>query len=112
MRYLLAGVAIALVVFVLWSAYSAFRSKIEHPWWWTFVCLVCAPVTTFNLTTGQAATRLLAFNLFGAGYWHVLPNGPTMIQVAFPAGALLFWTRRRALLARARPAMAEDQLPR
>jgi hypothetical protein len=111
MRYLLAGVAIALVLFVLASALTAFRSRIQHPWWWTFVCLVCAPVTTFNLTSGQATTQGLAFNLFGAGYWHGLPNGPTIVQVAFPAGALLFWTRRRALLARARPAMPEDQLP-
>ena len=111
MGYLLGAVALALLLFVFGTARVAFRSKIQHPWWWAFVCLVCAPVTSLNLSTGQTSTQLFAFNLFGVGYWHALPNGPTIMQLAFPAGALLFLTRRRALLAKARPAMAEDQLP-
>jgi hypothetical protein len=45
------------------------------------------------------------------GYWHALPSGPTIIQVAFPTGALLFLNRRRKLVAAARPALSEDQLP-
>ena len=112
MGYLLGVVALALLLFVFGTARAALRSTIQHPWWWAFVCLICAPVTTFNLTTGQATTKLLAFNLFGVGYWRTLPNGPTLLQLAFPAGAALFLSRRRELVARARPALPEDKLPR
>ena len=111
MIYALVVLGLAIAVFALRTAVIAFRAPILHPWWWTFVCLVCAPVITFDLSTGRLGTQILAFNLFGFGYWHTLPAGPTMVQVAFPAGAVLFLNRRRRLMRAARPLMAEDQLP-
>lgn len=111
MRYLLFAAGLLIALFTLRAASLAFRSQIQHPWWWTFVCLLCAPVATLNVDTGALTTQLLAFNLFGLGYWHALPSGPTTIQVAFPVGALLFLNRRRKLVSAARPMMPEDQPP-
>ena len=111
MIYALVVLGLAIAAFAVRTAIIAYRAPILHPWWWAFVCLICAPVTTFNLSTGRLATQILAFNLFGFGYWHGLPAGPTIVQVAFPAGAVLFLSRRRRLMRAARPAMAEEQLP-
>jgi hypothetical protein len=111
MRYLAVTLALIVPVFAVRTAVTAYRSTIEHPKWWTFVCLLCAPVTTLNLSSGEVSASLLSFNLFGLGYWHMLPDGPWFLQVAFPAGAVLFLNRRRKLLAAARPLCPEDQLP-
>jgi hypothetical protein len=107
--FLLAGLLIA--AFTLRTAVTAFRSPIRHPWWWTFICLLCAPVTTLNVDTGALTSNLLSVLLLGVGYWHTLPNGPTIIQVGFPTGALLFLSRRRKLVSAARPMLAEDKPP-
>ena len=111
MRYLMLGAGLLIAVFTLRTASLAFRSQIAHPWWWTFVCLVCAPVAALNVDTGALTTQVLAANLLGISYMHALPSGPTIIHLAFPAGALLYLNRRRKLLAAARPMMPEDRLP-
>jgi hypothetical protein len=111
MIWALVLLGLSVAAFCVRTAIRAYRAPIRHPWWWTFVCLVCAPVSVFNLTTGQLSTQLLSFNLFGFGYWHGLPAGPTIVQVAFPAGAALFLGRRRHLIRAARPLLAEDRLP-
>jgi hypothetical protein len=111
-RYLFLIVGLLVVLFTLRTAVTAFRSPIRHPWWWTFVSLLCAPVTTLNVDAGTLSSNLLSVLLFGVGYWHALPNGPTIIQVGFPAGALLFLSRRRKLVSAWRPMLAEDKLPR
>ena len=109
MRYVLLAGGLLIAIFTVRTAVLAFRSPIRHPWWWAFVCLLCAPVTTFNVDAGTLSTKLLSVLLFGIGYWQTLPSGPIIIQVAFPAGALLFLSRRRKLVSAARPVMAEDE---
>jgi uncharacterized membrane protein len=111
MRYLMLGAGLLIAVFTFRTALLAFRSQIEHPWLWTFVCLVCAPVATLYVDTGTLTTQILAANLLGIGYMHALPNGPNVIHLAFPAGAVLYLNRRRKLISMARPMMPEDQLP-
>jgi hypothetical protein len=56
MRYVLIGVGLLIAAFTVRTAAMAFRSRIRHPWWWAFVCLLCAPVVTFNLDTGALTT--------------------------------------------------------
>ena len=111
MRLVLVLLGLGIAGFCLRTAFQAFRSPILHPWWWTFVCVLCAPVTSFNIDTGALSTNVLSGVLFGIGYWHALPNGPTVVQTGFPVGALLFLQRRRRLIAAARPMLAEDQVP-
>jgi hypothetical protein len=111
LRYVVIIGGLLIVAFTLRTAVTAFRSPIRHPWWWAFVCLLCAPETTLNLDTGKLSTNLLSVLLFGVGYGQALPSGPTIIQVGFPAGALLFLSRRRKLVRAARPMLAEDKLP-
>ena len=111
MRYVFLGVGLLVVLFTLRTAVTAFRSPIRHPWWWTFVSLLCAPVTTLNVDAGTLSLDLLSVLLLGVGYWHALPSGPTVIQVGFPVGALLFLNRRRKLVRAWRPMLAEDKLP-
>src|SRR5689334_8170892 len=111
MRFVLLLLGLGIAAFCFRTALRAFRAPILHPWWWAFVCIFCAPVTTFTMETGAVSTNVFWVSFFGVGYWHVLPNGPTMIQLGFPAGAILFLSRRRKLLAAARPMLAEDRLP-
>jgi hypothetical protein len=111
MRYVLFVGGLLIVVFAVRTAIVAFRSTIRHPWWWAFVCLLCAPVTTLDLTAGRLSTDLLSILPFGFGYWQGPPGEPTLIQVGFPIGALLFLQRRRKLVSAFRPMMPEDQLP-
>jgi hypothetical protein len=69
-------------------------------------------VTTLNVDAGQLSSNVVSVLLFGIGYWQTLPSGPTIIQIGFPAGALLFLSRRRRLVAAWRPMLAEDRLPK
>lgn len=94
---LFAGIA-SLIVSVA-TARRAWRSHIRHRWWWTFVCLVCAPVMTYDGRTGRVSTSVLSASLFGLGVG-TNPNGG-WVQFAPPLGALLFLQRRRALIAAA-----------
>jgi hypothetical protein len=110
-RYVLLVIGLGVALFVLRTAILAFRSPIRHPWWWTFVCLLCGPVTTLNVDTGTMSTDLLSIVVLGVGYFETSPSGPTIIEVGFPLGTLLFLNRRRKLVSQARPMLAEDQLP-
>ena len=101
MRYVLLLSGVLIAALAVRTAVVAFRSPIRHRWWWTFISLLCAPVTTFTVDTGTLSTNLLSVLLFGIGYWHTLPSGPTIIEVGFPAGALLFLSRRRKLVSAA-----------
>ena len=111
MRYVLVLGGLLVTVFAIRTAIVAFRSTIRHPWWWAFVCLLCAPVTTFDVAAGQLSTDLLSVTMFGLGYWQGPPGQATFIQVGFPAGALLFLHRRRKLVSAFRPMLPEDRLP-
>ena len=111
MRLFLIILGIGIAAFCSWTAIQAFRSPIRHPWWWAFVSVLCGPVTTICVEGCTLSTKLLAVIVLGVAYGHSVPDGHTVIQLGFPAGALLFRSRRRQLLAAARPMLAEDQLP-
>ena len=100
---LAAGVGIA-------TAIRAYRSQIRRRWLWILISLLGAPVTTMNWATGQVRTQALRIQLVNVGVVRPGANAPWFLSVAFPLGAFLFLSRRRKLLADARPLLPEDRL--
>lgn len=98
--------------FCLVTARLALRSPIRHRYWWTFVSLLAAPVLTMNWAGGSLSTRVLGIQLLGVGFQLGVNGAPTWLSVAPPIGAILFRQRRRELIRKHRPLVAEDQLPR
>ncbi len=103
--------ALGLAAFGLWTAWTAFRSPINHPYWWAFVSLLGAPVTTFDWASGHVSTQLLSLQLLNAGFIIDPTTAVATVSLAFPAGALLFRQRRRQLVLVRFPLRPDDQLP-
>ncbi len=92
------------------TAIRAYRSRIRRRWLWVLISLLGAPVTTMNWATGQVRTRTLSIQLVNVGVVRPGPDAPWLLSVAFPLGAFLFLSRRKRLLADARPLLPEDRL--
>jgi hypothetical protein len=112
MRFLIVLALLALPVFCIWTAFKAYRSPIRHPILWALVCTLCAPVTSIDLNSGRISAQLFWILIFGVGYAENSREGTALLQIAFPAGAALFLTRRRRLMIAHRPMLPDDQLQR
>ena len=100
---LAAGVGIA-------TAIRAYRSQIRRRWLWILISLLGAPVTTMNWATGQVRTQALRIQVVNVGVVRPAADAPWFLSVAFPLGAFLFLSRRKKLLADARPLLPEERL--
>src|SRR5436305_2927483 len=85
------------------TAIRAYRSQIRRRWLWILISLLGTPVTTMNWATGQVRTQTLRIQLFNVAVLKPGPHAPWFLSVAFPLGAFLFLSRRKKLLADARP---------
>ena len=74
--------------FVIWTARRAYVSPILHPLRWTLVCLVCAPVATFDSSTGEVGLEILTATILPVSC--DLEEKASIVSIAFPAGAFLF----------------------
>ena len=95
-------VAVLVLAISLVAAVLAARSPIRHKWLWVAISLLGAPGVIVDWNTGQFLTRIALIQVFGVGVSR--SNGPGahwLITVAFPLGAVIFLSRRRALIARA-----------
>ena len=92
------------------TAIRAYRSQIRRRWLWILISLLGAPVTTMNWATGQVRTQALRIQVVNVGVVRPSPNEPWFLSVAFPVGAFLFLSRRKKLLADARPLLSEERL--
>ena len=109
-RILMSIAAVLAAGFSVVTAIRAFRSRIRRRWLWILISLLGAPVTTMNWATGQLRTQTLRIQLVNVGVVRPGPNAPWFLSVAFPLGAFLFVSRRKKLLADARPLLPEDRL--
>jgi len=66
---------------------------------WALFTLVGVTTVRLNWTTGQLGFVPLSFQIFGASAFSA-PYGPWMLGVSFPLGAIVFFLRRKALMAR------------
>ena len=110
-RAIMSILAIGALLFGVRTAWVAFRSPINHPYWWAFVSLLGTPVTTLTWGTGAIDTRILTVQFPILGFTFGGPDIPTLLAIGFPVGALVFRQRRRSLIARRYPARPENQLP-
>ena len=102
--------AVLAASFGIATAIRAYRSQIRRRWLWILICLLGAPVTTMNWATGQVRTQALRIQIVNVGVVRPGPNAPWFLSVAFPVGAFLFLSRRKKLLADARPLLSEERL--
>jgi len=107
---LMTAAAVLAAGFSVATAIRAYRSRIRRRWLWILISLLGAPVTTMNWTTGQVRTQTLRIQLANVGVVRPGPNAPWFLSVAFPIGAFVFLSRRKKLLADARPLLAEEHL--
>ncbi len=101
LHYLVLAAAVLIPVFVLVTAYFCVRTPMAK-WKWLWVIFILLGVGSFSLnwTTGEHAFGILRINPLGAGAGAAGPSAPWIIMVSFPLGAVMFWFRRRELVAR------------
>ena len=111
-RVLIFLLLLVIPVFCIWTAVRAFRSPIRHPIVWALVCTLCAPTTSIELSSRRVSTNPLFVLILGLGVSGSPRDDTAMLLVGFPAGAVLFLSRRRKLIVVHRPLRPTDQLPR
>jgi hypothetical protein len=111
-RFLIFPLLLVVPVFCVWNAVRAFRSPIRHPIVWALVCTLCSPTTSIVLSSRNMSTNPLFVLILGLGVSGSPRDDTAVLMVGFPAGAVLFLSRRRKLIAAHRPLMPTDQLPR
>jgi hypothetical protein len=93
-HYVILLLAIILPIFMLVSAIACYRTPIpKRKWLWVIFIMLGFVAVSLNWTTGELGWNLLSFALLGATFTHQF-YGPPIIQIAFPLGAVLFWSRR------------------
>jgi hypothetical protein len=110
LRVLMTLAAMFVLVFSLITAVYAYRSDIRLRKTWAFIAILGTPVTIMNWRTGTFVTRALSVQVLGVGAVRPGSEAPWFLRVAFPMGAVLFRTRRRALIAAHRPLRSDDQI--
>jgi hypothetical protein len=111
LRVLIFLLFLVVPVFCIWTAVRAFRSPIRHPILWALVCTLCAPTTSIELPSRKVTTNPFFILILGLGVPGKPGDEAAVVQFGFPAGAMLFLSRRRKLIGAHRPLMPTDQLP-
>jgi len=111
-RFTLEGKSVGHYLFGLWMILAplfalgtmiiCLRSPIgrRKRWWW-LICLLGVFPMAFNWTTGFLQFQVFSITLISIGASRVSEFTPYILQSYIPLGAILFWIRRRRLVARA-----------
>jgi len=86
----------AIPVFTIVTAWFCWKTPIpRHKWLWVIFMLLGFSRLSLNWITGAWDFQPLNVTLFGALYSQDF-YGPAVITAAFPAGAIVYWLRRRS----------------
>jgi hypothetical protein len=100
-HYLVFTLAIVVPLFILVTLVVCIRTPIRRKkWQWALFILLGVGSLQLNWTTGEYAVQLMSFNLAGASAMASGPYGPWILSIGIPLGAILFWVRREALIAK------------
>ena len=103
--------AVGVLAFIAHTELLVFRSPIRRRWLWALIVLVAAPTTILSWQSGAVTTALLHLQVMGVGFsWDA--DTVLALGVSFPAGAVLFRQRRRALIRAQRPMISTQDLDR
>lgn len=98
-NYIVFALMIAVPLFIVISVVTAFRTPMSKlKWLWILGMLFGFGQISLNWTTSTLSFTPAAFQLLGAAYSQI-QFGPAILQVGIPVVAVMFWFRRRALLA-------------
>ncbi len=103
LHYVVLLLALGIPLFVIYALAVCIRTRLpKRKWLWLLFVAVGFVQFQFDWTTGAWAVQPISLLLLGAGFLKSGPAGPVIFSLAFPLGALIFLTRRRALATRGR----------
>lgn len=99
-HYLVALWTVLAPAFAIGTVVACLRSPIgrRKRWWWA-ICLIGALPITFNWSTGFLQFGLFSITFIRIGLVQPHEYLPYILQSYVPLGAILFWIRRRKLIA-------------
>jgi hypothetical protein len=101
LHYEFLALAGLLASFTIFTAIVCFRTPIpKRKWLWVIFVLLGFVSISLNWTTGGISWNPITVALFSAGFFSQ-PYGPTIVQIAIPVGAAIFWLRRRTWISQA-----------
>ena len=99
-HYLFLALAVLIPAFIVATIVACKRTAIKKGKWSWYVFIALGLVQfSLNWTTGQTNVVPLSFLLLGAGFNQAGPHSPLILTFALPFGALVFWLRRKSLIA-------------
>ena len=94
-HYAAVAVALAVLLFVLYTFSLALRSPLPSKWAWAAFVLVGAVQVAFNWTTGRFSFNPMGVQLLGSGFIRSSQFSPLLITTSIPVGAIVFLIQRR-----------------
>lgn len=112
-HFLFLCAALLVALFILTTLLVCIQTKIaRRKWLWILIVLVGVVQFSINWTTGEAWTSPIAFLLLGSSAITASAYSPWIISFTIPAGAILFWFKRKSITrAVTPPAMPENTPP-
>ena len=92
-HYLILLFGAASLLFILYTIVQVFRTPGVRKWLWALVCLIAVGSLQLEWTTGQARFVGTAIILLGVSVNRPDLASSWLVQVGFPLGAALFYTR-------------------
>jgi hypothetical protein len=103
LQYVMLAFASLISLFIFYVLVLCILTKMtKRKWLWIIFILFGIGRLTINWTTGQWQIAPLYFLFFGSGAF-APPYGAWLISISFPLGAILFWFRRKKLVASIEP---------
>lgn len=99
-HYLILASAVLFPLFIILTLIVCIRTPIrKRKWLWILFIIPGLVSIWINWHTGEMSWQLISFQLCGASVASPGPFAPWTLGVALPLGAVLFWIRRRRLIA-------------
>jgi hypothetical protein len=100
-HYAFLFLAVLIPTFCIATLVICARSKIRRKWAWIMFIVVGFATIRLNWTTGEIASQVLSFQLFGASALRPSMYAPWIIGISVPIGAIVFLFKRKELIAKA-----------
>ncbi|MBB3059725.1 hypothetical protein [Microbulbifer rhizosphaerae] len=110
LHYLLLAMSIIVPVFILVTLVFCIKTPIQkRKWLWILFVLFGIGSISLNWTSGAYQIKILHLQLFGAGATYASEYSPLLLTVGIPLGAIIFWFKRRTLIAQSRAGDSDQQ---
>jgi hypothetical protein len=96
-HYFVLFLALGVHIFIIYTAVLCVRTRMHRKWRWFILVLLGAGNFMFDWTSGLWGLRLVSGWFMGGLILRDGLDGPWMIYIALPVGAILFHIRRRVM---------------